>query len=175
MATRSPRLRSRGRSRTQKGSRSPIRRSLGRSGSRSLSRSLSRSGSRSRAPSPTDPALYQRVKAQIYRRHPMHSAYRSGMVVKSYKQAFSKRHGPSRSPYRGGRGSRGSRSGSLSRWFQEKWVNQRGEVGYKYKSDIYRPSVRVNRHTPKTYRELSPSALKRARQEKARTGRVARF
>ena len=24
----------------------------------------------------------------------------------------------------------------LRRWFREKWVNQRGEIGYKYKSDI---------------------------------------
>lgn len=160
-STRAPKSRGRSRSRKQRS----------RSGSRSRrsSRARSRSGS-SGSPSPSDPALYNRVKARVYSQNPKHSAYRSGMVVKAYKQAFSKKHGASRSPYRGSR-----RSGSLSRWFKEKWVNQRGEVGYKYKSDIYRPSVRVNRRTPKTHRELSPSALKKARQQKARTGRVKRF
>jgi hypothetical protein len=92
------------------------------------------------------------------------------MVVKAYKKDFGKKYGSSRSPYIGQR-----REGSLSRWFKEKWVNQRGEVGYRYKSDVYRPSVRVNSRTPKTYRELSPSALQRARRQKSRTGHVDRF
>jgi hypothetical protein len=121
-------------------------------------------------PEPTDVALYQRVKARVYEQNPTHSAYRSGTVVKEYKKAFAEKHGSSRSPYTGQR-----RSGSLSRWFKEKWVNQRGKVGYKYKSDIYRPSVRVNSRTPKTHRELSRSAVRRARREKARTGHVSRF
>jgi hypothetical protein len=173
---RSPRARSRRsrspRQRSRRSPRAPNSRGRSRSPrqrSRRSSRARSRSGS-SGSPSPSDPALYNRVKARVYSQNPKHSAYRSGMVVKAYKQAFSKKHGSSRSPYRGSR-----RSGSLSRWFKEKWVNQRGEVGYKYKSDIYRPSVRVNRRTPKTHRELSPSALKKARQQKARTGRVKRF
>jgi hypothetical protein len=54
------------------------------------------------------------------------------MVVKAYKKDFGKKYGSSRSPYIGQR-----REGSLSRWFKEKWVNQRGEVGYRYKSDVY--------------------------------------
>lgn len=74
------------------------------------------------------------------------------MVVKAYKQDFCKKHGSSRSPYTGQR-----REGSLSRWFKKRWVNQRGEVGYRYRSDVYRPSVRVNSRTPKTYRELEPA------------------
>lgn len=138
--------------------------------SKTRSRSRSQFRSRSRPPQPTDRALYQRVKARIYTQNPIHSAYRSGMVVKAYKQAFRKKHGSSRSPYTGER-----RKGNLSRWFKEKWVNQRGEVGYRYKSDVYRPSVRVNSRTPKTYRELSPSALQRARRQKSRTGHVDRF
>ena len=122
-------------------------------------------------PYPTDPALYQRVKDRIYKQNTTHSAYRSGAVVKAYKQAFVEKHGSSRSPYTGTR----RQTAGLSRWFKEKWVNQRGEVGYRYKSDIYRPSVRVNSRTPKTHRELSRSALQRARRKKARTGHVSRF
>lgn len=123
------------------------------------------------SPRPTDLALYQRVKDGIYKQNTTHSAYRSGTVVKAYKQAFAKKYASSRSPYTGPT----RRSASLSRWFKEKWVNQRGEVGYRYKSDIYRPSVRVNSRTPKTYRELSRSAVRRARREKGRTGHVSRF
>lgn len=120
---------------------------------------------------PTDPTLYTRVKARVYRSIPKHSAYRSGKVVQEYKRAYRRKHGSSRSPYRGSR----SRSRGLSRWFNEKWRNQRGEVGYKYKSDVYRPTRRVSKRTPRTFRELSRSRLSRARREKSRTGRVSRF
>ena len=53
--------------------------------------------------------------------------------------------------------------------------NQRGEVGYKYKSDVYRPGVRVNSKTPTTFKELTPTEIERARNEKYRTGRVDKF
>jgi hypothetical protein len=135
-----------------------------------MAKSKTLTRSRTHPPHPTDRALYQQVKARIYNQNPTHSAYRSGMMVKAYKKDFGKKYGSSRSPYIGQR-----REGSLSRWFKEKWVNQRGEVGYRYKSDVYRPSVRVNRRTPKTYRELSRSALQRARRQKSRTGHVDRF
>lgn len=121
-------------------------------------------------PTPTDKTLYERVKARVYRSIPTHSAYRSGRVVQEYKRAFRKKHGSSRSPYRGSR----SRS-RLGRWFKERWRNQRGEVGYRYKSDVYRPTRRVSRRTPRTFRELSRSRVSRARREKSRKGRVSRF
>ena len=63
----------------------------------------------------------------------------------------------------------------MKRWFAEKWVNQRGKVGYRYKSDIYRPSKRITKDTPTTHREISKRELKRARREKKRTGRVKKF
>ena len=157
---------------SQRRSRSYKTKSRSRSASRSASRrSRSARRSRSRSNEPSDKALYQSVKARIYKQVPKHSAYRSGLVVKAYKAAFKRKHGNSRQPYRGSR----SRSRGLGRWFAEKWVNQRGEVGYKYKSDIYRPSRRVTQDTPKTYRELSPSAIRRARSKKSKTGRVDRF
>jgi hypothetical protein len=121
--------------------------------------------------SPSDPALYKRVKARVYKSIPKHSAYRSGIVVQQYKRAYKKKHGSSRSPYRGSR----SRSRGLSRWFREKWRNQRGEVGYKYKSDVYRPTRRVSRKTPRTFKELGSKRISRARREKSRSGHVRRF
>merc|ERR1712146_319675 len=76
----------------------------------------------------------------------------------------------------GGRysGSKGAKTG-MGRWFKEKWRNQRGGVGYKRKSDVYRPTRRVTRKTPKTYRQISRKRLAAARRTKARTGRVKRF
>jgi hypothetical protein len=143
---------------------------------------------------PVDQKLYNSVKARVYKSNPVHSAYRSGHVVQAYKRAFARKYGSSRSPYRGGSRSRtrsrsrsrarGSRSRSrsrsrsatgLGRWFAERWRNQRGEVGYKYKGDVYRPTRRVTKKTPTTFRELSPRRLSRARSEKKRTGRVSRF
>tara|TARA_B100000674_G_C37932160_1_gene958496 strand:- start:762 stop:1634 length:873 start_codon:yes stop_codon:yes gene_type:complete len=122
-------------------------------------------------PKPKDMTLYNKVKARVYKRIPKHSAYRSGIVVSSYKKAFSKKYGSRKNPYSGKR----TKKRGLGRWFKEKWVNQRGEVGYKYKSDIYRPSKRITRKTPTTHKELSRKQIKRARSEKRRTGRVKKF
>lgn len=122
-------------------------------------------------PKPKDMSLYNKVKARVYKKIPKHSAYRSGVVVSSYKKAFSKKYGKRKKPYSGKR----TKKRGLGRWFKEKWVNQRGKVGYKYKSDIYRPSKRITRKTPTTHKELSRKQVKRARSEKRRTGRVKRF
>ncbi len=133
-----------------------------------------RSSARSRAREnrPVDETLYEKVKARVYEDIPKHSAYRSGIVVQKYKAAFATKHGERRSPYTGSR--RTKRSG-LTRWFAEKWVNQRGEVGYRRKSDIYRPSKRITRKTPLTHSELSKREIGRARRVKATKGRVRRF
>ena len=100
---------------------------------------------------------------------PKYSAYRSGHLVKEYKKAFIKKHGTRKKPYIG----QGKRP--LKRWFDEKWRNQRGGVGYRSKSDVYRPTRRVTRDTPKTFAELSPASLKAARRQKATKGRVRAF
>lgn len=121
-------------------------------------------------PQPTDPTLYQQVKRKIYDKYPKHSAYRSGLLVQAYKKAFQKKH-PSKSPYTG---QKPKRSG-LARWYSENWRNQRGEVGYRYKSDVYRPTRRITSKTPLTFSELSPREIKRARRSKSRNRRVSRF
>lgn len=121
---------------------------------------------------PIDGDLYDRVKARVYRENPKHSAYRSGKLVSEYVVAFKKKHGSRRRPYSG---PKRSRTRGLGRWFAEKWVNQRGSVGYRYKSDIYRPTYRITRGTPLTHGEITARELRRARTLKARRGRVARF
>jgi hypothetical protein len=63
----------------------------------------------------------------------------------------------------------------LSRWYREQWLNQRGEVGYTYPSDIYRPTVKVHSSTPTTFQELTKQEVERARREKRKHGRVNQF
>ena len=119
---------------------------------------------------PTDQKLYNKTKKYIYKKYPEHSAYRSGLLVQEYKKRFTKKYG-SKSPYKGKK----RENKGLSRWFKEEWVNQRGEVGYKYKSDVYRPSKRITKKTPKTFDELSKKQIKKARSKKYRKGRINRF
>jgi hypothetical protein len=112
---------------------------------------------------PTNTKLYEEVKREIYNKYPKHSAYRSGLLVKEYLR-------------RGGRYSGKKREDTgLSKWFNEEWRNSRREVGYKYKSDIYRPTKRITKDTPKTFKELTKKDIEKARREKARTGRVKKF
>ena len=44
-------------------------------------------------PKPVDSALYETVKAKVYKQIPKHSAYRSGIVVKEYKTRFREKYG----------------------------------------------------------------------------------
>ena len=65
---------------------------------------------------PANQELYDKVKKQIYAKQPVHSAYRSGLLVKTYKEQGGKYIGKE------------NKSSGLNRWFKEKWVNSRGEV-----------------------------------------------
>jgi hypothetical protein len=122
---------------------------------------------------PTDCKLYRKTKKYIYRKYPKHSAYRSGLLVKQYKKDFSNKYGTRKSPYTGKKSN--TKKKGLSRWFAEKWRNQRGNVGYKYKNDIYRPTKRITSHTPKTFSDIGIDKLKKSRREKYRKGRVYKF
>lgn len=119
---------------------------------------------------PKDQTLYDSVKAKVYKRIKIHSAYRSGILVKEYKKAYRKKYGNA-SAYSGKK----KTNAGLSRWFGEKWRNQRGGVGYKKKGDIYRPTKRVSKKTPLTYKELSKGQIKKAMKEKKKTGRVKKY
>ena len=39
---------------------------------------------------PRDPKLYDKIKKEVYKKIPKHSAYRSGIVVQKYKKAYFK-------------------------------------------------------------------------------------
>ena len=119
---------------------------------------------------PKDIKLYNKVKKNIYLKYPNHSAYRSGLLVKQYKSEYEKKYN-SKNAYTGIK----PKTTGLKRWMKEKWMNQRGEVGYKYKSDIYRPTVRINKKTPTTFKELSKKDIDKARKEKLLKGRVKKF
>ena len=118
---------------------------------------------RKKANKPADPELYEKVKKEIIAKNPVHSAYRSGAIVKEYKK-------------RGGTytGTKPKKTG-LTRWFEEDWKSQSGNYGYKKKGDIYRPTVRVTSKTPITMSELTEKEKKRAMYEKKTKGRVRSF
>jgi len=125
-------------------------------------------------PTPRDKKLYKKIKKKVYKDIPKHSAYRSGILVKKYKKAYTRKYGNrkgKRNPYIGKK----TRKKGLRRWFDEKWVNQDGKVGYHSKSDVYRPSKRITRKTPTTHKELSKKEINRSRREKYTKGRVKRF
>jgi len=52
-------------------------------------------------PEPSDSKLYEKVKKEVYKQHPKHSAYRSGIVVKTYKERYAKKNGNRKQPYKG--------------------------------------------------------------------------
>ena len=112
---------------------------------------------------PLDMKLYNEIKDKVWKMYDEASAYRSGMLVKLYREA-------------GGKYSRDKdKDEGLPLWFASEWKNQRGEVGYKFKSDVCRPTVRMNSHTPTTFQELTTKEVERARREKAKDGRVDKF
>tara|TARA_E500000331_G_scaffold167661_1_gene162186 strand:+ start:3929 stop:5563 length:1635 start_codon:yes stop_codon:yes gene_type:complete len=120
----------------------------------------------------TDEKLYENIKKKVYADIPQHSAYRSGILVQKYKEAFKKKYKNTRKkPYKGNR----TKKKGLRRWFDEEWVNQRGEVGYKYKNDVYRPKIRITDDTPITHDELTKKEIEKARVKKYRKGRIDRF
>ena len=120
-------------------------------------------------PTPNDKELYEKIKKEIYLKHPQHSAYRSGILVKKYKEEYEKKH-KNKNSYTGNR-----ETSNLGRWFKEEWKNQRGEVGYKKKGDVYRPTKKINSKTPTTFNELNKSQIKKAMKEKKETGKVKLF
>ena len=119
---------------------------------------------------PTDINLYNQIKEKVFKEIPKHSAYRSGILVRRYKEAFLKKHGNNNS-YRGNK----KETEGLSRWFKEDWKNQRGQSGYQKKGDIYRPTKKITNKTPATYQELTKKQLTNSKKEKKETGRVKKF
>jgi hypothetical protein len=107
--------------------------------------------------------LYERVKRNVIKKNPIHSAYRSALIVKKFKQLGGKYVGPK------------PKTTGLTRWFKEKWRSNRGLDHYTSRSSVFRPTVRVTSKTPKTFSELSKKQLARAKRMKREKGRVLKF
>ena len=90
---------------------------------------------------PTNPKLYDKAKSIVYAQYKKPSAYRSGALVKKYKELG------------GTYKEEGERN--LQRWFRENW----SDVGNK-SYPVYRPTTRVNKKTPKTIQEIPEERLK---------------
>ncbi len=121
------------------------------------------------SPEPRDQILYDKIKTDITNKYKP-SAYRSGLIVKTYKTEYYNKHN-NNNAYFGPK----PKLSNLRRWFDEEWRTDTGNIGYNKKDDIYRPTIRVNKDTPTTLSELTKDQIIRAKKEKATTGRVKRF
>ncbi len=90
-----------------------------------------------------DKAIYEKAKKEVYAMYTKPSAYRSGMLVKRYKEL-------------GGTYSGKKTKMGLTAWFKSKWM----DVGGK-EYPVYRPTVRVNKATPLTVQEIDPKNLRK--------------
>ena len=109
-----------------------------------------------------DKELYKRVKREIYAKHPANSAYRSSLIVKTFKD-------------RGGRYKGAKPKDGLTRWHKEDWRTEKGKETYKEGGTIFRPTKRVSKDTPTTMGELTKSQKEKAIKEKKETGRVKKY
>jgi hypothetical protein len=91
---------------------------------------------------PLNKELYEAVKAKADKVYKKSSAYKSGYIVKLYKKL-------------GGEYAEDNQPHNLERWFSEKWV----DVGNK-DYPVYRPTIRINEHTPLTVSEIGKKNLK---------------
>ena len=65
---------------------------------------------------------------------------------------------------------------NLRRWFQEDWRTPKGKKTYSPgDSGIFRPTREVSSETPKTYSELTPADIAKAKKERRTKGRVSKF
>lgn len=116
---------------------------------------------------PLDPNLYAKVKAEADKKFlAPTSAYKSGWIVKTYKD-----RGGQYAPQ-----SKQNKSKGLARWFAEKWIdlNRPGQPCGRSKATtkgtypLCRPSIKVTKQTPKLPTELSQQQIRRANEEKQR-------
>ena len=120
---------------------------------------------------PKDQKLYDTIKTKLYKENPVHSAYRSGVLVQRYKKSFKLKFPHIKDSYIG----QTSKVQGLSRWFKEDWKSDTGKYHYTSKSSVYRPTKRITKKTPKTFAELSKKSLLGAKRNKAKYGRVKQF
>ncbi len=93
-------------------------------------------------PTPVNQELYNRVKKYADTIYKKPSAYKSGFIVKKYKEL-------------GGEYIDDNKPKNLQRWFKEEWKDV-GGLEYP----VYRPTKRVSKKTPLTPAEINPTNLK---------------
>jgi hypothetical protein len=86
--------------------------------------------------------LYDEVKAEADKKYKKNSAYKSGWIVKTYKE-------------RGGEYKDDNKTKDLKRWFKEDWKDIGGQD-----YPVYRPTKRISKDTPLTADEIDPEQLK---------------
>lgn len=94
-------------------------------------------------PIPADKILYEKVKQYADSVYAKPSAYKSGFIVKTYKEY-------------GGKYLDDGKPKNLERWYQESWA----DIGNK-DYPVYRPTIRVNKNTPLTASEIDPANAKK--------------
>lgn len=117
---------------------------------------------------PKDKKLYQKAKDKYSSMK--HSAYKSALIVKYYKELYAQKH-KSTDAYVGTK----NKNKGLSRWMAEEWRTVDNKPTYTKKSDILRPTRKVSEDTPTTYKELTKKQVRDAMIEKAKTGRVRKY
>lgn len=97
-------------------------------------------------PIPKDKILYQKVKKMADQIYEKSSAYKSGYIVKKYKEL-------------GGEYIDDNEPKQLKAWFKAQWKDinpNKTKTSYP----VYRPTVRVNKQTPLTVSEIDKKQLK---------------
>jgi hypothetical protein len=90
-----------------------------------------------------DKNLYEKVKKMADEIYKKPSAYKSGYIVKKYKEL-------------GGTYMDDKEPKKLKRWFNEEWK----DIGNK-DYPVYRPTIRVNKETPLTVTEIDKKQLQK--------------
>jgi hypothetical protein len=90
-----------------------------------------------------NPKLYERVKTYADKIYKKSSAYKSGFIVKTYKEL-------------GGTYTDDNQPKNLARWYKEIWR----DIGNK-EYPVYRPTKRINSKTPLTVDEIDKEDLKK--------------
>ena len=103
-------------------------------------------------PTPKDKELYELAKEIVYPQYIKPSAYRSGALVKKYKQLYREKYGNDNS-YLGKKELTG-----LTRWYKEDWQDINP---YRTMSSypVFRPTKRITADTPITASELTQNRI----------------
>jgi hypothetical protein len=100
---------------------------------------------------PIDKDLYKRVKKMADLTYKKPSAYKSGFIVKKYKELGGRYI--TKKQYE-------NKIKPLERWFKEKWQDIAPLIGERKAYPLYRPMKRITKETPTTFKELPTKRLK---------------